>query len=73
MTNLTIVEIDAIAMVILCKEYDRLDFIPDFKTRIDTAKQNFKERFLQRCNCQSCISATVFIMTLKFYEDDENI
>ena len=52
MKNLTIVEIDALAMVILCKEYDRLDFIPHFKTRIDTAKQKFKERFLERCNCQ---------------------
>ena len=73
MKNLTIVEIDALAMIILCKEYDRLEFIPEFKTRIDTAKQKFKERFLERCNCQGCIEATEFIMTLKFYEDDENI
>ena len=62
MNSLKIVEIDALAMVILCKEYDRLEYIPDFKTRIDTAKNNFKETFLNRCSCSNCTQAVNLIM-----------
>jgi hypothetical protein len=68
MKNLYIVEINAKAMVILCEEYDKLNFIPDFKTRIDTAKQNFKERFLNTCSCKFCIEESELIINLKFYE-----
>ena len=73
MINLKIVEIDALAMVILCKEYDRLEHIPEFRTRIDTAKNNFKETFLSRCSCSSCMQAVDFIISLKFYEDEQTI
>jgi hypothetical protein len=73
MKNLTVIEIDAFAMIILCSEYDKLFYIPEFKTRIDTAKANFKEVLLNNCNCKNCQEVANFIIDLKFYEDDENI
>ena len=46
MKHLKTIELDLIAMYMFCNEYDKLEFIPDFKTRIDTAKSNFKENFM---------------------------
>ena len=71
MKNLKIVEVSAEMMIVLCEEYDKLHFIPDFKTRIDTAKQNFKNRMEQKCKCSYCTDEIIFIMNLKFYEDDK--
>lgn len=33
-------DIDRFAMAVLCVEYDKLFYIPEFKSRIDTAVQN---------------------------------
>jgi hypothetical protein len=51
-----------------CNEYDKLEFIPEFKTRIDTAKQNFKDSFLQRCSCEACKNASDLIINLNWYD-----
>ena len=67
MKDLKIVELDAFAMYMFCNEYDKLEFIPEFKTRIDTAKQNFKDSFLQRCSCEACKNASDLIINLNWY------
>ena len=62
------IDIDDFAMYVFCNEYDKLGFIPDFKTRIDTAKSNFKENFLQRCSCENCKNASELIINLNWYD-----
>lgn len=70
MKDLKVYEINAYAMTILCHEYDKLKFIPDFPTRIDTAKANFKRSFLEACGCYNCVEAVELIMELKFTIDE---
>lgn len=72
MKDMKVYEIDAYAMTIFCHEYDKLYFIPDFKTRIATAKENFKNSFLSACDCSKCSEAVDLIVNLNFYTEDEN-
>ena len=71
MNNEMRVDINAKAMVILCHEYDKLHFIPDFKTRIDTAKVNFAKSMLDACDCMICNEAVELIINTKFYSEND--
>ena len=59
------------AMIIFCHEYDKLAFIPDFPTRIDTAKKNFAESMLTACSCAICEEQVQLILNTNFYTENE--
>ena len=57
-------------MSVFCIEYDKLYYIPNFETRIDTAKENFKNLYLAGCSCNICCDTVNLILSLKFYENE---
>jgi hypothetical protein len=59
-------EATATAMLIFLKEYNSLYFITDNIIRFDTAKKNFKNIFLENCNCELCQSKMNKILNLEF-------
>ena len=71
MRNLSPIDVDAYAMVIFCHEYDKLFFIPDFPTRIATAKKNFEQSMLNVCSCKVCKESISIILNTKFFTEDE--
>lgn len=69
-SNILTVEINAHLMIMLCIEYDKLNYIPNFPTRVDTAKNNLKNLITNAgLNNDKIINAELQqILNLKFYE-----
>jgi hypothetical protein len=55
------------AIRMLCNEYDALQHIKDFQTRVKEAKRQAIKTILNRCVCWHCQDACYQIETLKFY------
>ena len=70
MKTLTGIELDKFAYDKFVEHYNFLDFIPDFKIRMSTAKENFKKDFLADCNCEDCTKAVNLIINTKWYESE---
>jgi hypothetical protein len=70
MKTLTGIDIDQLAYSKFVEEFNKLEFIPDFQLKIDTAKNNFKTNFLAECNCNNCIQAVDLIINTKWNESE---
>lgn len=70
MITLTGVELDQLAYIKFVEEYNKLEFLPDFKLKIDTAKNNFKTKFLAECNCKNCVDAVNLIINTTWNENE---
>jgi hypothetical protein len=70
MKTLIGIEIDQLAYLKFVEEFNKLEFIPDFQLKIDTAKNNFKTNFLAECNCNNCIQAVDLIINTKWNESE---
>lgn len=70
MKTLIGIELDKFAYDKFIEHYNFLDFIPDFKIRMSTAKQNFKKDFLADCNCENCTKAVNLIINTTFNESE---
>jgi hypothetical protein len=70
MKTLIGIDIDQLAYLKFVEEFNKLEFIPDFQLKIDTAKNNFKTNFLAECNCNNCIQAVDLIINTKWNESE---
>jgi hypothetical protein len=62
-------EATAFAMITFINEYNNLHFISDKIIRFDTAKKNFKDIFLNRCNCELCKMNINQILNIQFIHE----
>jgi hypothetical protein len=66
LTTIKEFEATAFAMITFINEYNNLHFITDNKIRFDTAKKNFQDIFLNRCNCELCQMNINQILNIQF-------